>query len=69
MSIHSYIYKDAHEASAACAAKVIQLLEQSLQEKPTAALAVSGGTTPKLLFQELAKQPFRLEQSASVLGG
>src|SRR3984893_16219686 len=59
MSIHSFIYKDASEASEACAVKVAELLQQAVAAKPSAAFAVSGGTTPKLLFRELAK--IRLE--------
>jgi 6-phosphogluconolactonase len=59
MSIHSFIYKDASEASEACAVKVAELLRQAVAAKPSAAFAVSGGTTPKLLFRELAK--IRLE--------
>jgi len=58
MSVHTYVHNDPQAASNACAAKVIQLLEQSLAEKPSAAFAISGGSTPKLLFQELAKLPF-----------
>jgi 6-phosphogluconolactonase len=59
MSIHSLIYPDANEASQACAVRVVQLLQQAVAAGPTSALAISGGTTPKLLFRELAKM--RLE--------
>jgi 6-phosphogluconolactonase len=58
MSIHSYIYEDAQEASAACAIKMLGLLEESLAASPVATLAISGGSTPKLLFGELAKARF-----------
>ncbi len=58
MSIHSYIYADAQEASSACAQKMLALLEASLKDAPVATLAISGGSTPKLLFGELAKSGF-----------
>ena len=58
MSIHSYIYEDAQQASAACAQKMLGLLEASLAGAPLATLAISGGSTPKLLFGELAKAGF-----------
>jgi 6-phosphogluconolactonase len=62
MSIHSFIYKDAYEASQACAVKVVELLQQAVAAKPSAALAVSGGTTPKLLFRALAKIRFEWDK-------
>ena len=58
MSIHSYVYEDAREASAACARKVLDLVEQSLADESNATMAVSGGSTPKLMFEELAKAHF-----------
>jgi 6-phosphogluconolactonase len=58
MSIHSCIYEDSQEASAACAIKMLGLLEQSLAASSVATLAISGGSTPKLLFSELAKAHF-----------
>ncbi len=58
MSIHSYIYEDAQVTSAACAVKILSLLEESLSGAPLASLAISGGSTPKLLFGELAKSGF-----------
>jgi len=53
MSTHSYIFADAAEASASCAAKIIELLEATVATRVMATLAVSGGSTPKLLFGEL----------------
>jgi 6-phosphogluconolactonase len=58
MSIHSYIYEDAQVTSAACAIKILSLLEESLSAAPLASFAISGGSTPKLLFGELAKAGF-----------
>jgi 6-phosphogluconolactonase len=58
MSIHSYVCEDAREASAGCARKMLDLLGERLASEPTATLAVSGGSTPKLLFDELAMARF-----------
>ena len=58
MSIHSYEYADPQEASAACARNILELLEERLSGESYAALAVSGGSTPKLLFAELARTRF-----------
>jgi 6-phosphogluconolactonase len=58
MSIHSYIYEDPQEASTACAIKILSLLEESLAGARAATLAISGGSTPKLLFGEMAKAHF-----------
>jgi 6-phosphogluconolactonase len=58
MNIHSYIYEDPQETSAACAIKILSSLEESLAGAPAASLAISGGSTPKLLFGELAKAHF-----------
>ena len=46
------------EAAAACSDFVLQKLSEALKSKPWATLAISGGTTPKLLFQNLAKSSF-----------
>jgi 6-phosphogluconolactonase len=58
MSIHTFIYQDALEASAACARRTLEILLESLAGESYATLAVSGGSTPKLLFGELAKAKF-----------
>lgn len=58
MSIRSYVYQDAEETSAACAVKILQLLEESFKRASRASIAISGGSTPKLLFGELAKAGF-----------
>lgn len=58
MSIDSYVHADALEASGACARKILDLLEGRLATGSAATLAISGGSTPKLLFGELAKTRF-----------
>ena len=58
MSIHAFIYEDARESAAKCAAKILDLLTAILAAAPRATLAVSGGGTPKLMFAEMAKARF-----------
>jgi 6-phosphogluconolactonase len=58
MSIHSYIHENAEATSAACAVKILDLLKESLSAAPVTSFAISGGSTPKLLFAELAKSGF-----------
>lgn len=58
MSIRACIYDTAQEAAGRCAAKIIELLESTLRQSPRAMLAISGGSTPKLMFADLAESGF-----------
>src|SRR5260370_2482352 len=58
MSIHTFVYEDALAASAACARRTLDILQETLAGESYATLAISGGSTPKLLFDELAKAHF-----------
>ena len=58
MSVQWHRLRDANAAAAAGAHHIIGLLEEALSGQDFAALAVSGGTTPKLLFQMLAATRF-----------
>ena len=58
MSVHWYICEDPQEAAAACCRKILDLLKETLAKQDRATLAVSGGSTPKLLFAEMAKSGF-----------
>src|SRR5579862_8339452 len=55
VSAHWYIYEDPPKTAAACCRKIFELLTEALAERPFATLAVSGGSTPKLMFAEMAK--------------
>ena len=46
------------EAAEQCADSVIALLSEALRSAGRATFAISGGSTPKLLFSDLAKKPF-----------
>ncbi|HEY6989397.1 MAG TPA: 6-phosphogluconolactonase [Bryobacteraceae bacterium] len=58
MSIHRHVYSDAPGAAQASARHIFALLEEALSGEGLATLAVSGGSTPKLMFQEMAKVRF-----------
>lgn len=57
MTVKKEVYVDAQATSAACAAKIVEIVTEVLALRPKASLAISGGTTPKLLFAELAGLP------------
>src|SRR5271167_1085274 len=58
VSAHWYFYEDPKETAAACSRKILDGLKETLANRERAALAVSGGTTPKLLFADMAKSGF-----------
>ncbi|HXB67867.1 MAG TPA: 6-phosphogluconolactonase [Candidatus Acidoferrales bacterium] len=58
MSVRRHTLSDAASAAEACAHHVIGLLEEVLAGQEFASLAISGGSTPKLLFQKLAVAKF-----------
>jgi 6-phosphogluconolactonase len=58
MSFQKSIHADAQATSAACAKHILQQLEKKIAGAGKASLAISGGTTPKLLFGEMAKAKF-----------
>jgi 6-phosphogluconolactonase len=58
MTAQSFVFENAQAASEACARKVLELLGRALSSQPRATIAVSGGTTPKLMFGELARAAF-----------
>lgn len=58
MTEHSFVCENAQAASDACARKILELLAGALATQPRASLAVSGGSTPKMMFSEMAKAGF-----------
>jgi len=62
MSVHRYTSPDAMAAAEACAHHVITVLEEVLSGQERATFAVSGGSTPQLLFQKLAASHFRWDR-------
>jgi 6-phosphogluconolactonase len=62
MSVQRFTAADAPGAADACAHHIVSLLGTALACQETATLAISGGSTPKLLFQKLAVSPFQWER-------
>ena len=58
MSVDRHICEDAQAAAEACAHFILALLGETLATRDYATLALSGGSTPKLLFQSLVAAKF-----------
>jgi len=58
MSVRWHTYSDPAAAAEACAHHVIGLLEEVLSGQEFATFALSGGATPKLMFDYLVKSRF-----------
>lgn len=58
MGVRWYASRDAGSAAEACAHHLLARLEEALAGREYATLTVSGGTTPKLLFEALAASRF-----------
>ena len=52
------IFDTAQAAAEACGDRILDILDQARQTCGTATLAVSGGSTPRLMFQSMARRPF-----------
>jgi 6-phosphogluconolactonase len=61
MSVRRFTAPDAPAAAEACAHHVISVLDEAIAGKEFATFAVSGGSTPRLLFQKLAATRFPWE--------
>ncbi len=59
MSVRWHTYPDAAAAADACAHHILNLLEEALAGQEMAALAVSGGSTPKRMFDSLTAARFK----------
>jgi 6-phosphogluconolactonase len=58
VSAHWFSYEDANVAAEHCAQQILARLEEALSGSGDATLGVSGGSTPKLLFEHLAAAEF-----------
>jgi 6-phosphogluconolactonase len=59
MSVRRFTLPDAPAAAEACAHHIVNVLEEVLAGQEFATLAVSGGSTPRLLFEKLAHSKTR----------
>ncbi len=55
-------YPDSVAAAEACGRDILDLLAEAIAARKTATLAISGGTSPKPMFELFAKSGFRWEQ-------
>ena len=62
MSVHRYSYPSAADAAAHCGDHILQLLNERLSGESVATLAISGGSTPRLMFEHMAKARFDWDQ-------
>jgi 6-phosphogluconolactonase len=62
MGVRRQTYPDEVSAAEACARHLVGLLEEALAGRQRASLALSGGRTPRLLFQKLVLEPFRWDR-------
>jgi 6-phosphogluconolactonase len=51
-------FDSALEAAIACGDRTLEILNEARRERGVATLAVSGGSTPRLMFQSMATRPF-----------
>jgi 6-phosphogluconolactonase len=58
VSVDIRVLTDARAAAEACGAEIFALLEAARSARGIATLAVSGGTTPRIMFEWMARQPF-----------
>jgi len=58
MNFQTVLSADPLAAAEACGESILQILSGAIADRGVANIAVSGGTTPKLLFQYLAKTSF-----------
>lgn len=58
MSIELLTFEDAKAAAEACGAAIFEILNSARAERGRANLAVSGGSTPRIMFEWMARQGF-----------
>ena len=58
MSVQIKKSSDAKSAAEACGATIFELLDAAWRERGSATLAVSGGSTPRIMFEWMARQNF-----------
>lgn len=53
-----YVYKNINELAENLAQHIVALVAETLKHQPVFTIALSGGSTPKLLYNLLAREPF-----------
>ena len=62
MSVRWHTYPDPRATAQACAHHITGILEEVLSGQDHATLGLSGGSTPKLMFEELVASKFRWDR-------
>jgi 6-phosphogluconolactonase len=57
MSVQRAIFPSASEAALACSARIHAILTAAIAQRPFASLAISGGSSPKPIFEDLSRKP------------
>jgi 6-phosphogluconolactonase len=52
------IFNSPREAAAACGVRSLGILDQARRERGFASIAVSGGSTPRMMFEDMAQRGF-----------
>jgi 6-phosphogluconolactonase len=55
-------YPDGPQAAAACGRQILKWLDQAIAERGQAALAISGGSSPRPMFEMFARARFRWDR-------
>jgi 6-phosphogluconolactonase len=58
MSTEIFRFPTALDAAISCGDRILQLLDAARRDRGVALLAVSGGSTPRLMFESMAKRGF-----------
>jgi len=58
MSVEIKTFSGPQTAAEACGATIFELLDAARSSRGSASLAVSGGSTPRIMFEWMARQPF-----------
>ncbi len=61
MSVQRNIYEDSQATAEACAQHILAILRSARATRDYATMALSGGSTPKLLFERLVAANFNWE--------
>ena len=58
MSTEIFRYPTARDAAEACGDRILALLDEARQARGLATIAISGGSTPRLMFEWMARREF-----------
>jgi 6-phosphogluconolactonase len=58
MSTELFRYATAQQAAEACGDRILALLDDARSARGVAMLAVSGGSTPRLMFESMTRREF-----------